>query len=46
MESDGQNHTAIVEPMFTQEMEIIDFDFCVVVVGCNFGAFHERGEYL
>merc|ERR1712083_792572 len=27
-------------------MGIIDFDFCVIAAGCNFGVFHKWGESL
>eukprot|EP00415_Alexandrium_ostenfeldii_P001617 UN1617 len=32
--------------MFSKEKEVIDFDFCVIACGCNFGPFHQWGESL
>jgi len=41
----GTERTATVKPMFGQT-EVIDFDFCVIAAGCNFGVFHKWGESL
>jgi len=45
-ELDGPNKTATVKPMFGAEKETIDFDYCVIAAGCNFGVFHKWGESL
>merc|ERR1712137_1275665 len=37
---DGQARTATVKPMFIKTTEMIDFDYCVIASGCNFGPFH------
>merc|ERR1712051_606366 len=42
----GADRTATIKPMFSQENEVIDFDFCVIAAGCNFGTFHPMGESL
>merc|ERR1712137_1262418 len=36
---DGQARTATVKPMFLKTTEMIDFDYCVIASGCNFGPF-------
>merc|ERR1712238_575371 len=43
---DGPNRTATVKPMFGNDKEVIDFDYCVIAAGCNFGVFHKWGESL
>jgi len=45
-ELNGQDRTATIMPMFAQDPEIVDFDFCVIAAGCNFGVFHKWGESL
>merc|ERR1711976_489355 len=35
-----------MECKFVWEKEVIDFDFCVIAAGCNFGVFHKWGESL
>jgi len=45
-ELDGPNRTAVVKPMFGESKETIDFDYCVIAAGCNFGVFHKWGESL
>jgi hypothetical protein len=42
---DGPNRTALIKPMFGAQ-ESIDFDYCVIAAGCNFGVFHQWGESL
>jgi hypothetical protein len=32
--------------MFSQSEEMIDFDYCMICAGCNFGPFHKWGESL
>merc|ERR1719373_59819 len=32
--------------MFVKQEEVIDFDYCVIAAGCNFGVFHKWGESL
>eukprot|EP00444_Apocalathium_aciculiferum_P061255 CAMPEP_0183607652 /NCGR_PEP_ID=MMETSP0371-20130417/183567_1 /TAXON_ID=268820 /ORGANISM="Peridinium aciculiferum, Strain PAER-2" /LENGTH=335 /DNA_ID=CAMNT_0025819775 /DNA_START=1 /DNA_END=1005 /DNA_ORIENTATION=- len=45
-ELDGQERTATIQPMFVKDKEVIDFDFCIIAAGCNFGVFHKWGESL
>merc|ERR1719316_2638780 len=46
MALDGPARTAVVKPIFTDKEEIIDWDFCAICAGCNFGPFHKWGESL
>merc|ERR1719399_242316 len=32
--------------MFVDKEEVIDFDYCLICAGCNFGPFHKWGESL
>jgi hypothetical protein len=41
-----KNQTATIKPMFQEEEEVIDFDFCVIASGCNFAPFDPIGESL
>jgi hypothetical protein len=43
---DGPNRTATIKPMFTDHEETLDFEFCIIAAGCNFGPFHKWGESL
>eukprot|EP00811_Abedinium_folium_P033418 NODE_6383_length_1676_cov_20.362169.p1 GENE.NODE_6383_length_1676_cov_20.362169~~NODE_6383_length_1676_cov_20.362169.p1 ORF type:complete len:474 (+),score=139.39 NODE_6383_length_1676_cov_20.362169:62-1423(+) len=43
---DGPKRTATIKPMFLQTEEVLDFDFCVIASGCNFGPFHKHGQSL
>eukprot|EP00429_Kryptoperidinium_foliaceum_P012755 CAMPEP_0176036974 /NCGR_PEP_ID=MMETSP0120_2-20121206/18314_1 /TAXON_ID=160619 /ORGANISM="Kryptoperidinium foliaceum, Strain CCMP 1326" /LENGTH=479 /DNA_ID=CAMNT_0017370361 /DNA_START=50 /DNA_END=1490 /DNA_ORIENTATION=+ len=43
---DGEDRVATIKPMFTDGLESIDFDYCIVAAGCNFGVFHKWGESL
>jgi hypothetical protein len=43
---DGPKKTAMIKPKFTNVEEEIDFDYCIIASGCNFGVFHEMGESL
>merc|ERR1719145_129698 len=45
-ELNGKDRTCTVKPMFGADKEVIDFDFCVIAAGCNFGVFHKWGESL
>ena len=45
-ELNGVDRTAIIKPMFAQKTEMIDFDYCMICAGCNFGPFHKWGESL
>jgi len=45
-ELNGSERTATIKTMFSQEKEVIDFDFCIIAAGCNFGVFHKWGESL
>jgi len=46
LDLNGQDRTATVQPMFSDEKEVIDFDFCIIAAGCNFGMLHKWGESL
>merc|ERR1712078_815164 len=43
---DGPGRTAKIKPMFVDAVETIDFDYCIIAAGCNFGPFHKWGESL
>jgi hypothetical protein len=43
---DAVDRTAIIRPMFANEDEMIDFDYCMICSGCNFGPFAKWGESL
>jgi len=43
---DGEARTAEIQPMFTDRPETVDFDYCIIAAGCNFGPFHKWGESL
>jgi len=43
---DGPERTVTVKPMFGTAEEVIDFDYCIIAAGCNFGPFHKWGESL
>jgi len=45
-ELNGKDRTATIKPMFCQEAEVVDFDYCIICAGCNFGPFHKWGESL
>jgi len=45
-ELNGKDRTATVKPMFQAEKEVLDFDYCIIAAGCNFGPFHKWGESL
>jgi len=42
----GTDRTATIKPMFVDKPEKIDFDYCIIAAGCNFGVFHKWGESL
>jgi hypothetical protein len=39
-----EDFTATIKPMFVDKKEVIDFDYCVIASGCNFGVMHKWGE--
>jgi len=43
---DGPSRIATIKPMFAAAEETIDFDYCIIAAGCNFGPFHKWGESL
>merc|ERR1712039_648697 len=45
-ELDGPERTCKLKPMFGTSVEEIDFDYCIIAAGCNFGVFHKWGESL
>merc|ERR1712203_707067 len=42
----SKKKTAIIKPMASNKTEEIDFDYCVICAGCNFGPFKPMGESL
>jgi len=46
LELKGEERIAIVQPIFTDKPETIDFDYCMIASGCLFGPFHKWGESL
>jgi len=46
LELKAEDRTCKIKPMFVDEPEVLDFDFCVIAAGCNFGVFHKWGESL
>jgi len=42
----GVEKTAVIKPIFADKEETIDFDYCIIASGCNFGPFHKWGESL
>jgi len=43
---DGDKQCAVVKTMYTQKEETIEFDYCMICAGCNFGMLHKWGESL
>lgn len=43
---DGEKKTATIKPMFCSQEEEVDFDYCIICSGCNFGPFKPMGESL
>jgi len=43
---DGEKKTASIKPMFSDKMDEISFDYCIICAGCNFGPFQPMGESL
>jgi len=46
MKLDGPERLCTIKPMFTNAEETLDFDYCIIAAGCNFGPFHKWGESL
>jgi len=46
LELNGKERLATIKPMFCKESEVLDFDYCIIASGCNFGPFHPQGESL
>merc|ERR1712039_860051 len=42
----GPERLCTIKPMFGNAPEEIDFDYCIIAAGCNFGVFHKWGESL
>jgi NADH dehydrogenase FAD-containing subunit len=40
----NENKTAVIKPMFAKEDDIVEFDYCAICAGCNFGPFKKWGE--
>eukprot|EP00435_Cladocopium_sp_Y103_P014401 s2630_g3.t1 len=45
-ELNGDKKTASVKTMFSNNMDEIGFDYCIICSGCNFGPFKPMGESL
>lgn len=45
-ELNGEAKTATIKTMFSQNMDTISFDYCIICSGCNFGPFQPMGESL
>merc|ERR1719217_963496 len=45
-ELNGENKTALVQPIYAKDQETIGFDYCIICAGCNFGPFQPNGESL
>jgi len=45
-ELNGDRKTAVVKTMFSNNMDEIGFDYCIICSGCNFGPFKPMGESL
>jgi len=43
---DGEAKTATIKTMYSDGLDIVSFDYCVVCAGCNFGPFSKNGESL
>jgi len=43
---DGEKKQASIKPMFSDKMDVISFDYCMICAGCNFGPFQPMGESL
>lgn len=43
---DGPQRLCTIKPIFTKAEETLDFDYCIIAAGCNFGPFHKWGESL
>lgn len=43
---DGKNRTALIQPIFVDKPETVDFDYCIIASGCNFNPLHPKGESL
>jgi len=43
---DGEKKTATIKTMFSEQMDTIGFDYCIICAGCNFGPFQPMGESL
>jgi len=46
LELDGKAKTAKVQTIFSSNIDMIAFDYCVICSGCNFGVFKPQGESL
>ena len=45
-ELNGDKKTASIKTMFSNNMDEIGFDYCIICSGCNFGPFKPMGESL
>ena len=46
LELDGAKKRATVKPMFAKDTEVLEWDYCAICAGCNFGPFNAWGESL
>jgi NADH dehydrogenase FAD-containing subunit len=45
-ELNGEQKFATIKTMFSDKMDTIGFDYCIICAGCNFGPFQPMGESL
>eukprot|EP00927_Polykrikos_kofoidii_P001155 TRINITY_DN1041_c0_g1_i3.p1 TRINITY_DN1041_c0_g1~~TRINITY_DN1041_c0_g1_i3.p1 ORF type:complete len:475 (-),score=74.06 TRINITY_DN1041_c0_g1_i3:8-1381(-) len=45
-ELNGEQKFATIKTMFSENMDTIGFDYCIICAGCNFGPFQPMGESL
>jgi NADH dehydrogenase FAD-containing subunit len=43
---DGEKKIATIKTMFSENLDTIGFDYCIICAGCNFGPFQPMGESL
>jgi len=43
---DGENNIAKIKPRWSENVEELAFDYCVICSGCNFNFLHKWGESL
>jgi NADH dehydrogenase FAD-containing subunit len=43
---DGKEQTAKIKPMFSESVDEVSWDYCLICSGCNFNFLHKWGESL